>query len=207
MNAKTDNAPLSAEATEKVALAKLYTDCAKVIGNKAKAIETARGGLWKAGILAGVAVAVENGHTPETFHEGLRLACEDQDIPRGSWSSYLATAKNLLADIIAGKITLEAVKGLSIQEARERYAKPKAAKADKPEASKAEGEETAGEEPAIDTNVESSSRRALLSALATAVTKLTNEQLAELVMLAESQAQDNDTSEEEETGEPVKQAA
>lgn len=165
----------------------LYQEAAGTIGKGADAIERGRGGVWS-GFKKALRVAASHGHTKEVMVAALSAACADAEVPAGSLRSYMPTASSLLDDINAGKLAVEDIDKMSIQEARKRYAKPRGARQT---GQGGKDDEAVKVSPEVATAVKDSTSakdRALLSALMRAWIKLSGEQREELVQLAESYA-------------------
>lgn len=68
-----------------------------------------------------LAIAANSGHSVESMRLGLELACNEAQIPGGSFRSYVNTLGQLYNDVLRGELKIEEAIGLSIGDARARY--------------------------------------------------------------------------------------
>lgn len=190
MNTKiNDNARNEADAAVVAALAVPYEAIAKEIGGKLKQLDNLRGGIWRS-VRASIGLAVDAGHDVSSYRQGMAQAMVDAEVAAGSIRSYMDTAGKLLELIATGKADKDSVLKLSIHDARKLVPNkraPRQTDGTKETGKAGEALEASSEAAELvkHQNAAGSARKAQLSALMRAITKLDDDSLAELVALAE----------------------
>lgn len=87
---------------------------------RAEAARRDRTSLWDT-FKKALAIAANSGHSVESMRMGLEMACNEAEIPGGSFRSYVNTLGMLYNDVLKGTLPLEQATGLSIGDARARY--------------------------------------------------------------------------------------
>lgn len=192
-NEKTKLSP--AQAAANAALVAQYIEPARVIGRKAKAIESAKGDTWGA-FKDAARIGLAAQQDAATMCKGISLACAEVGVPQGSVNAYLPIIRKLYGDLVqadeAGQAVLLA---LSIKDARAKY-QPKKEKST-PEAKPATpaGNGEAGE-PATDGTagdadgmMGGTERSRILSRINTLLAQLSDDDLAGFLAMLEPQEQ------------------
>ncbi len=190
MNTNTnDTARSEADAAVVAALAVPYEATAKEIGGKLKQLDNLKGGIWRT-VRASIGIAVDAGHDVSSYRQGMAQAMVDAEVKAGSIRSYMDTASKLLELIATGKADKDSVLKLSIHDARKLVPNKRAPRqTDGTKATGKAGEALEASSEAVELvkhhNASGSARKAQLSALMRAITRLDDDALAELVELAE----------------------
>lgn len=87
---------------------------------RAEAARKDRVSLWDT-FKKALSIAANSGHSVESMRMGLELACNEAEIPGGSFRSYVNTLGQLYNDILKGTLPLDDAMGLTIGDARARY--------------------------------------------------------------------------------------
>lgn len=76
--------------------------------------------LWSA-FKDALSVAATAEHSPSALRMGLEVACNEADVPGGSFRSYAGTVSSMAQDIADGTLTLADALAMPIVDARNRY--------------------------------------------------------------------------------------